>query len=168
MLIQKVHNPFSLKEFRPISLLGCLYKLLSKVLAARLSSVMKSIISSSQLAFIKGRNLVDEMLVINEVVDYAKRVNRECLILKVDFEKAYNSVYWSFLEYMLKRVGFCSKWIAWMRVCVFGGNMSILVNGTPTEEIRIQRGLKHGDPLPPFLFLLVAEDFSGLMRNASW
>lgn len=87
---------------------------------------------------------------INEMVDYAKRANRECLILKVDFEKAYDSVDWSFLEYMLRRVDFCSKWIAWMRACVFGGYMSILVNGTPTEEISIQRGLKQGDPLAPF------------------
>lgn len=80
--------------------------------------------------------------------------------------KAYDSVDWSFLEYMLRRVGFCSKWIAWMKACVFGSNMSILVNGTPTEEISIQRVLKQGDPLAPFLFLLVAEGFSGLMRSA--
>ncbi|RHN54844.1 putative RNA-directed DNA polymerase [Medicago truncatula] len=112
------------------------------------------------------RNLVDGVAVINEVVDFARRANRECLILKVDFEKAYDTVDWGFLEYMLKRVGFCTKWINWMKACVFGGNMSILVNGSPTEEISIERGLKQGDPLAPFLFLLVAEGFSGLMRNA--
>ena len=67
---------------------------------------------------------------------------------------------------MLRRVGFADKWIAWMKVCVFGGSMSILVNGTPIEEIAIQKGLKQGDPLAPFLFLLVAEGFSGLMDNA--
>lgn len=167
-LIPKVNNPFTLKEFRPISLLGCLYKLLAKVLAGRLSKVMNSIISTSQSAFVKGRNLVDRAMVINEVVDFARRANRECLILKVDFEKAYDTVEWSFLEFMLKRVCFCPKWVAWMKACVFGGNMSILVNGTPTatEEICIQRGLKQGDPLAPFLFPLVAEGFSGLMRNA--
>jgi hypothetical protein len=60
----------------------------------------------------------------------------------------------------------CDKWVIWMKACVFGGSMSILVNGSPTEEICIQRGLKQGDPLAPFLFLLVAEGFSGLMRNA--
>jgi hypothetical protein len=58
------------------------------------------------------------------------------------------------------------KWIAWMKACVFGGSMYILVNGSPTEEINIKRGLKQGDPLAPFLFLLVAEGFSGLMENA--
>jgi len=71
-----------------------------------------------------------------------------------------------FLEYMMGRVGMCHKWVACMKACVFGGNMSILVNGSPTEEICIKRGLKQGDSLAPFLFLLVAEGFSGLMRNA--
>jgi hypothetical protein len=70
------------------------------------------------------------------------------------------------LVYMMRRFGFPIKWIAWMKACVCGGSMSILVNGSPTEQIDIQRGLKQGDPLAPFLFLLVAEVFSGLMRNA--
>ena len=104
-------------------------------------------------------------MVINEIVDYARKFNTECLILKVDFEKAYDSVDWSFLVYMMKRVGLCSKWIAWMKACVCGGSMSILVNGSLTEEMNIHRGLKQGDLLAPFLFLLFAEGFSGLMRN---
>lgn len=91
-LIPKVSSPMMLKDFRPISLLGSIYKLLSKVLAKRLAGVMNSIISSSQSTFIKGRQLVDGVLVINEVVDWAKKSNQEALILKVDFEKAYDSV----------------------------------------------------------------------------
>jgi hypothetical protein len=165
-LIPKLASPLELKDFRPISLLGSLYKLLANVLARRLASVMNSIISPSQSAFLKSRHLVDGVLVVNEVVDYAKKAKKECLIFKVDFEKAYDSVDWGFLEYMMRRVGMCEKWVAWMKACVFGGSMSVLVNGSPTEEICIQRGLKQGDPLAPFLFLLVAEGFSGLMRNA--
>jgi hypothetical protein len=89
-----------------------------------------------------------------------------CLVLKVDFEKAYDSVDWNFLEYMLRRFGFGDKWIRWIKACVFAGNLSVLVNGSPTPEVNIQRGLKQGDPLAPFLFLLVAEGFAGLMRSA--
>jgi hypothetical protein len=135
------------------------------VLARRLAKVMDSVIGSNQSAFIKGRNLVDGVVVVNEVVDLAKRTNRECLIFKVDFEKAYDSVDWGFLDYMLHRFGFCEKWIDWIQACVFAGNLSILVNGSPTPEISIQRGLKQGDPLAPFLFLLVVEGFSGVMRK---
>jgi hypothetical protein len=84
----------------------------------------------------------------------------------VHFEKAYDSVEWSFLEYMLCRFGFCPKWSDWIRACVFSGSMSVLVNESPSEAINIQRGLKQGDPLAPFLFLLVAEWLGGLMKRA--
>ncbi|WJX46909.1 hypothetical protein P8452_33654 [Trifolium repens] len=166
-LIPKVCSPISLSDFRPISLLGCIYKIIAKVLAKRLANVMDSIISSNQSAFIKGRNLLDGVLIVNEMVDWVKKNKKECLIFKVDFEKAYDLVDWGFLEYMLQRCGFCEKWIDWMKVCVFAGNLSVLVNGSPTGEINIQRGLKQGDPLAPFLFLLVVEGFSGIMRKAN-
>jgi hypothetical protein len=103
---------------------------------------------------------------VNEVIDYAKKTKKECMILKVDFDKAYDSVDWKFLDYMLQRFGFGSKWRAWMRACVCGRNMSVLVNGSPTEEISIKRGLKQGDPLAPLLFLVVAEGLGAIMRKA--
>jgi hypothetical protein len=105
-------------------------------------------------------------MVVNEVLDLAKKTSKECMVFKVDFEKTYDSVDWGFLEYMLRRFGFCEKWIDWMRECVFAGSMSILVNGSPTREIDIHRGLKQGDPLAPFLFLLVAEGLGGALRRA--
>ncbi|PNX56411.1 ribonuclease H, partial [Trifolium pratense] len=79
---------------------------------------------------------------------------------------AYDLVDWGFLEYMLRRFGFCDKWVGWMRACVFAGSMSVLVNDLPTREINIQRGLKQGDPLAPFLFILVAKGLGGVMRKA--
>jgi len=57
------------------------------------------------------------------------------------------------------RVGLSEKWVRWMKACLFGGNMSILVNGSPTEEINVQRGLKQGDPLAPFLFFFGGRRF---------
>jgi hypothetical protein len=95
-LIPKVSSPMELKDLRPISLLGSLYKLLAKVLARRIAGVMNSIISPSQSAFLKGRHLVDGVLVVNELLDFAKKSKKECLIFKVDFEKAYDLVdFWS-------------------------------------------------------------------------
>jgi hypothetical protein len=165
-LIPKVKSPQGLGEFRPISLLGSLYKLLAKVLAGRLTKVIGSVIPHTQSAFVKGRSLVEGVVVVNEVIDYAKKSGKDCLILKVDFEKAYDSVDWGFLDYLLGRFGFNEKWRGWMRACVFGGKMSILVNGSPTEEISIRRGLKQGDPLAPLLFLIVADGLGALMRKA--
>jgi hypothetical protein len=164
-LIPKVNSPLALNEFRPISLLGGLYKLVAKVLAKRFAKVMDSLVSPTQSAFLKGRLLVDGVMVVNEIVDWAKKTGKSCLIFKVDFEKAYDSVEWSFLDYMLERFGFGEKWKKWICSCVYGGSMSVLVNGSPTEEINIQRGLKQGDPLAPFLFLLVVEGLGGLMKK---
>lgn len=87
------------------------------------------------------------MVVINEMVDLAKKRGKECIIFKVDFEKAYDSVSWDFLEYILSRFGFTARWIAWIRACVFSGKLSVLVNGSPTMEVDIHGGLKQGDSL---------------------
>jgi hypothetical protein len=81
-LIPKVKLHFQLGDFRPISLLGCLYKIIAKVLTSRLAKVMNSIVAPTQSAFIKGRNLVDGVLVVNEVVDLAKKIGSQCLISK--------------------------------------------------------------------------------------
>lgn len=74
--------------------------------------VMKELISCNQSTFLKNMHIIDRVVVINEVVDWAKKKGKECIIFKVDFEKAYDSVSWSFLEYMLGRFGFAERWIA--------------------------------------------------------
>jgi len=119
-LYLKMKGPISLKEFRPILLLGSWYKLLSKALAARIEKLMKPIISTSQSPFLKGWQLVEGVMIVNEVVDLAKRFKRECLILKVDFEKTFDSVDWSFLEYMLRRCRLGGwKFVCLEGVCIF-------------------------------------------------
>jgi len=162
-LIPKVSSPIRLGDFRPISLLGSLYKLVAKVLAGRLAPIMDKLISPNQSAFIKGCQLVDGVVAVNEIIDVARKKNKECLIFKVDFEKAYDFVSWSFLDYMMQRLGFTDRWRSWIRACVFCGRLSVLVNGCPTEEVNIHSGQKQGDPLAPLLFLLVVEGLSGLV-----
>ncbi|XP_058733800.1 uncharacterized protein LOC131605468 [Vicia villosa] len=111
-LVPKVNNPQSLNEYRPICLVGYLYKILAKLLANRLKRVIGKLVSNNQSAFIEGRNIMDGVLVVNEVLDLAKRDKRSCVVLKVDFEKAYDRV----LTALMKRSkelgefrGFCYK-----------------------------------------------------------
>ncbi|CAJ2641645.1 unnamed protein product [Trifolium pratense] len=87
-------------------------------------------------------------------------------MLKVDFERAYDTVNWNFLEYMMRRMGFDQHWLEWMRACIFNSSMSVLVNGSPTEDFLVGKGLRQGDPLSPFLFLIAAEGLTRLMQKA--
>lgn len=91
----------------------------------------------NSLISIKGRNLVYGVLVVNEVLNLAKKSHKDCLIFKMNFEKVYDSVNWRFLEYMLAHFGFEDRWRAWIRACAFSRNDSILVNRSLTEEISI-------------------------------
>jgi hypothetical protein len=165
-LIPKVKKPQQVKDFRPISLLGCLYKILAKLIILRLRVVLPPLISDCQSAFLQGRYILDSVAVLSETIDMAKQSGKSCFILKVDFERAYDSVSWSLLTYMLSRCGFSDTFKSWIKACVFIGDLSVLVNGSPSKEVKINRGLKQGSPLAPFLFLLIAEGLAGLMRQA--
>ena len=110
--------------------------------------------------------MLESVLMANEVIEEVRRHQRSEVFLKVDFEKPYDSVRWSFLMDMLHRMGFHSKWIKWVQGCLESATVSVLVNGSPTEEFKPSRGLRQGDPLAPFLFLIVAKGLAGLVRNA--
>ena len=100
-LIPKVESPQCLSDFHPISLVNCLYKILSKVLANKLCSVV-GVISSSQSSFMPDRQILDGMLIANELVDEARKQRKDLLLFKVDFEKAYDSVDWNYLDTVLR------------------------------------------------------------------
>lgn len=165
VLIPKKENPVGLNDYRPISLVGCIYKVLAKMLAERLGKVMHSIISNSQTTFLKGRIILDGVVVLNEVLDYAKKSGKLCMIFKVDFKKAYDSVSWEFLDYMFFRIGFNNKWRSWIRSCLHSASVSVLVNGSPTRQFITSKGICQGDPMALFLLLVVAEGLNGLIRS---
>ena len=128
---------------------------------------MDDIIDERQTAFIKGRHILHGILILNEVVEEAKRSNKPAMIFKVDFEKAYDSVSWSFLDYMMSRLGFCQKWRNWISSCLQSATISVLINGSPSKEFSPTRGLRQGDPLAPLLFNIVGEGLTGMMREAA-
>ncbi|GKE18757.1 RNA-directed DNA polymerase, eukaryota, partial [Tanacetum coccineum] len=156
-LIPKTQNAKTVKDFRPISLIGSLYKIIAKILANRLSSVIPDLISDVQSAFIFNRQILDGPFILNELLSWCKYKNLKAMIFKVDFEKAFDSIRLDYLDDVLKMFGFGDKWRGWINGCLNSAKGSVLVNGSPTPEFQFHRGLKQGDPFSPFLFILIME-----------
>ncbi|GJT70951.1 RNA-directed DNA polymerase, eukaryota, reverse transcriptase zinc-binding domain protein [Tanacetum coccineum] len=156
-LIPKIPDANLVKDFRSISLIGSMYKIIAKILSNRLVGVLGDIINEVQSAFIADRQILDGPFILNEVLKWCKLKRKQSLIFKVDFEKAFDSVRWDFLDEVLKFFGFGDKWCSWIQSCLNSSRGSILINGSPTEEFKFFKGLKQGDPLSPFLFILIME-----------
>ena len=166
VLIPKKSGAEDLGDFRPISLLGGLYKLLAKVLANRLKKVIGKVVSIAQNAFVMGRQILDASLIANEVIDSWQKRKEKGLICKLDIEKAYDSINWNFLMKVLQKMGFGTKWVGWMWSCMSSAKFSILVNGVPAGFFPNTRGLRQGDPLSPYLFVMGMEILDVLIRRA--
>ncbi|RVW97672.1 Transposon TX1 uncharacterized 149 kDa protein [Vitis vinifera] len=166
VLIPKKSGAEDLGDFRPISLLEGLYKLLAKVLANRLKKVIGKVVSIAQNAFVMGRQILDASLIANEVIDSWQKRKEKGLICKLDIEKAYDSINWNFLMKVLQKMGFGTKWVGWMWSCVSSAKFSILVNGVLAGFFLNTRGLRQGDPLSPYLFVMGMEILDVLIRRA--
>ena len=118
-LIPKIYPPTSMSEFRPIALCNVTYKIVSKILINRLKKHLSGIISENQAAFIPGRMITDNIVVAHEVFHSLKVRTRQAssyMAVKTDITKAYDRLEWRFLEETMRRMGFDSKWIRWMRI----------------------------------------------------
>ena len=165
-LVPKKSQSHKVSDFRPISLVTSLYKIIAKVLSRRLRKVIHEMISISQGAFVEGRQILDAVLIANEMVDEKRRSGEEGIVFKINFEKAYDHVDWGFLEHVLERKGLSPKWRSWMRCCLSSTRFAILANGSAKGWIKASRGLRQGDPLSPFLFTLVVDVLSRMIFRA--
>ena len=141
-LIPKKHAASEIKDFQPISLVGEVYKIIAKVLANHLRMVMGDIISVSQNAFVRNRQILDSVLIANECLDSRLKSGVLGLICKLDVEKAFDHVNWIFLLQMLERSGFSPKWRQWIFFCLSTVRFSILINGSPCGFFGSSRGLR--------------------------
>ena len=166
-LIPKEAEATELKKFRPIALINCSFKIISKALNNRLIKICDRLISSNQTAFIKGRYILEIVVAAHEIIHEVVKRKEAGLILKLDYEKAYDKVNWDFLEEVLISRGFGLRWTNWIRKITRGGSVCVRLNDENSNYFQVGKGLRQGDPLSPLLFNLVVDVFTKMLIKAA-
>ena len=166
-LIPKVDKPESLGQFRPISLCNVSYRILTRFLVDRMRPFLSNLIGPHQSSFLPGRMTTDNIVITQEVIHTLMKTKSKKggMILKIDLEKAYDKISWDFLKQTLVDFNFSNKWIKLIMHCVSTSNVKVLVNGEPCDNIKPGRGLRQGDPLSPYLFVLCMERLANMINE---
>jgi hypothetical protein len=161
VLIPKNENADSVNDYRPIAIANFKFKLISKIIADRLASIMPAITSIQQRGFIKGRNIKDCICLTSEAINVLhKRSFGGNLAIKVDIAKAFDTLQWPFLLRVLKAFGFNQIFCHWIHSILMSAKISISINGRQHGFFNCSRGVRQGDPLSPLLFCLAEEVIS--------
>ena len=168
-LIPKVDSPVLVSQFRPISLCNVVYRIISKILVLRLKPVLNCCISQNQSAFVPGRQIIDNVVIAHEFIHCLNNRmfgTNAFMALKLDMSKAYDRVEWLFVLKIMEKMGFCQKWRDWIFKCMSSVVYSFNLNGEKRGIVTPTRGIRQGDPLSPYIFLLVSEGLSRLLSSA--
>ncbi|XP_057760081.1 uncharacterized protein LOC130980412 [Arachis stenosperma] len=167
-LIPKVEPVMNLKQMRPISLCNVSYKVITKILARRLKGIMGKLTQPTQCSFVPGRQSSDNIVIVQEVIHSmkSKKGKKGWMAIKIDLEKAYDRLKWSFIVDTLKDIGMPDHFINLVYACISTARMRVLWNGEALDEFSPSRGIRQGDPLSPYIFVLCIERLSQLISVA--
>lgn len=158
-LLQKVEHPESATQFRPIGLCNVAYKIITKVIVNRLKPVLPFLISNTQASFVPRRQITDNVVIMQEVLHTMrkKQGKKGLRAIKIDFEKAYDRLRWSFILDTLLQMNIPYLLVTVIMECVTTASLQVLWNGEPTQRFKPSRGIRQGDPLSPYLFVMCME-----------
>ena len=165
LLPKKNKNPLFIDNWRPISLLNVDYKILTKLFAKRLKSILPGIIHPDQRGFIMDRRSSNGILDLYAIVDLIEKQDEDFLICSIDIRKAFDSVDWDFLRYTLSLFGFPPEFIKWFNVFYSDRTAYVINNNEWSEQIFINKGTFQGCPLSPLLFVLAIEMLACRIRG---
>eukprot|EP00253_Pinus_taeda_P032141 PITA_32141 len=165
-LIPKQDSAQIADKYRPIALCNVVYKIISKVVANRLKPLLPSLVFEEQSGYVEGRQILNNIIQAHEVFHTLTSKKQAGVIMQLDIAKAYDKVNWSYIKKVLSAFGFDHNWVRWVMELVTSSSFSILVNGSPLEIFNPTRGLRQGDPLSPFLFILMLEGLGRSIKQA--
>ena len=164
-LLPKTEDRSRIQNFRPISLLNTMYKLVAKVYANRMKPLLHNWILPSQTGFVPNRCILDNIFLAFESIEWALENKQDLSMLLLDFEKAYDRVSWTFLTQAMGRMGFHDTWIQQVMSLNRTASATIIVNGEQSKPFKLQRSVRQGCPLAPYLFLLTVDVLGQMLQH---
>lgn len=167
ILLPKKDDACTPDNYRPISLQNCPMKLFTKVMANRLKPVIPTIIDADQTGFVHGRSIAENFIYAADLLGCCYKRKVPTAVLKLDFREVFDSVSWDSLDKILAARGFDDRWRRWVANVLTSGKTSVMLNGVPGRWLQCRRGLRQGDPLSPYLFIIIADVLQRLIQQAS-
>ena len=165
-LLPKITDATRIQQYRPIYLLNVSFKVFMKVLNNRILKMTDKLIRPSQTAFILGRYIMQGVVILHETIHELHRKKKDGVILKLNFEKAYDNLKWPFIQQVLRMKGFSPVWCEWISKVMSRGSIAVKVNDNLGHYFQTRKGVRQGDPLSPILFNIVVDMLAILISRA--